>query len=73
MDNSGMTLERAEAAVRKVLAVEDVTPGDERSNYLVRYRGRLYSEDSAAAYDQLSESVKPLGLTPVFRKDENRH
>ncbi len=73
MDNSGMTLERAEAAVRKILAIDDITPGDERANYLVRYRGRLFSEDSAAAYDQLSEAVKPLGLTPVFRMDENRH
>ena len=27
MDNSGMTLERAEAAVRKILAIEDITPG----------------------------------------------
>jgi len=73
MDNSGMTLERAEAAVRKILAIEDVTPGDERAGYLVRYRGQLYSDDSAAAYDQLNELVKPLGLTPIFRMDENRH
>ncbi|HWR66886.1 MAG TPA: site-2 protease family protein [Bellilinea sp.] len=73
MDNSGMTLERAEAAVRRVLAIEDITPGDERSGYLVRYRGRLFSDDSAAAYEQLNESVKPLGLTPIFRMDEDRH
>lgn len=73
MDDSGMTLERAEAAVRRIMAVEDTTLGNDRQKYLVRYRGRLYSEDSAAAYDQLAEAVKPLGLTPLFRMDEGRH
>lgn len=73
MDDNGMTLERAEAAVRRIMAVEDTTLGNERQNYLVRYRGQLYAEDSAAAYDQLAESVKPLGLTPMFRMDEDRH
>ena len=73
MNDNGMTLERAEAAVRRIMAVEDTTLGNERQNYLVRYRGRLYVEDSAAAYDQLAESVKPLGLTPMFRMDEGRH
>jgi len=73
MDDTGMTLERAQAAVRRIMAVEDTTLGNERQNYLVRYRGRLYSEDSAAAYDQLAESVKPLGLTPMFRMDDGRH
>jgi membrane-associated protease RseP (regulator of RpoE activity) len=68
-----MTLERAETAVRRIMAVEDTTLGNERQNYLVRYRGRLYSEDSAAAYDQLAGAVKPLGLTPLFRMDEKRH
>ena len=73
MEDTGFTLERAEAAVRRVLYVEDTTLGDERSRYVVRYRGRLYNEDSAAAYNQLAEAVKPLGLTPIFRMDENRH
>jgi len=73
MDNSGMTFERAEVAVRRIMAVEDTTLGSEKQRYLVRYRGRLYSEDTSAAYDQLAEAVKPLGLTPLFRMDENRH
>lgn len=73
MDDSGMTLERAEVAVRRILAIEDTTLGSERSTYLVRYRGRLYSEDTAAAYEQLAEAVKPLGMTPLFRTDEGRH
>ncbi|MHB0922423.1 MAG: site-2 protease family protein [Bellilinea sp.] len=73
MDDTGFTLERAEAAVRRVLAIEDTTLGSERSGYLVRYRGRLFSEDIAAAYDQLAVALKPLGMTPMFRMDENRH
>lgn len=70
MDDTGITLERAEAAVRRIFAIDDATLGDERSKFLVRYRGHLYSDDSAAAYDQLAEAVKPLGLTPLFRKDD---
>ncbi len=32
----------------------------------------IYStDDSAAAYDRLAEAVKPLGLTPMFRKDDD--
>jgi len=73
MDNTGFSLERIEIAVRQVLSIEDTTLGDERSHYVVRFRGRLYSEDSAAAYDRLADQVRPLGVTPMFRMDEGRH
>lgn len=71
MDDTGITLERAEAAVRRIFAIDDATLGDEKSKYLVRYRGHLLTDDSAAAYDRLAEAVKPLGLTPMFRKDDD--
>lgn len=71
MDDTGITLERAEAAVRRIFAIDDATLGDERSKFLVRYRGHLITDDSAAAYDRLAGEVKPLGLTPMFRKDDD--
>ena len=55
--------------VSRVFRVEDVTSGDPQ-RWIVRYRGHLLSEDTSAAYDQLAESVKPFGLTPLFRKEE---
>lgn len=54
--------------VSRVFRVEDVTSGDPQ-RWIVRYRGHVLSEDTVAAYDQLAESVKPFGLTPLFRKE----
>jgi len=60
-------------AVGKVLRVEDLTWGTAKTRFIVRYRGRLYSEDSAAAYDKLSEELKSLDVTPLFRNDGHQH
>ena len=59
--------------VSRVFRIDDVTTGDpEKKEPLLRYRGHLFSDDSASAYDQLAASVKPHGLIPLFRleKDE---
>lgn len=58
--------------VGRVLRIEDVTIGSGKDPYMVRYRGQLVS-DSEEAYDQLSESLRPLGVTPLFRWDKDRH
>ena len=67
------TLEQLEPVVARTLAIEDITAGDEKKGYLVRYRGRLRLEDTAAAYDQLAAALVPYGMTPLFRWDEGRH
>ncbi|NJC96548.1 MAG: hypothetical protein C3F07_11945 [Anaerolineales bacterium] len=54
--------------VSRVFRVEDVTAGEPRQ-WLARYRGSLLGEDSAALYDQLADSLKPYGITPLFRKE----
>jgi membrane-associated protease RseP (regulator of RpoE activity) len=56
--------------VSKIFRVEDVTAGNPRE-WIARYRGYLLSEDTVAAYDQLSEAVRPYGLTPLFRNEAN--
>ncbi len=61
-----------DSLVRRIFAVEDITLGTSQQRYLVRYRGRLYHDDSAAAYDQLSNSLKPYGVTPLFRIEDGR-
>ena len=58
--------------VSRIFRIEDVTSGDHKE-MIVRYRGRLIAEDTAAAYDQLAEALKPQGITPLFRKEGDRH
>ena len=65
--------ERLTSIVSRVLRVEDVTQGDAKKQYVARYRGRLYSDDSAAAYEQLAAALRPLELTPLFRKEKDQH
>jgi len=62
-------LEVLNGYVSRIFRVEDVTLGDSQK-MIARYRGRLLNEDSVAAYDQLTELVKPYGITPLFRKED---
>jgi len=68
-----MLEERMDALVGRVFLIEDITRGDMKQGFIARYRGRLRGEDSAAAYDELAGNLKSLNLTPLFRKDEQRH
>jgi len=54
--------------VGKVFRIEEVTWGDDKQNFLVRYRGNLLM-DSAAAYELLAASLRPLDITPLFREE----
>lgn len=58
--------------VQRVMRIEDITRGDAKKAYLVRYRGQLYG-DSAEAYDQLAGLLNPLEITPLFRKEGEQH
>lgn len=58
--------------VSRVMRIESVTWGDPKHSYLARYQGELYG-DSAEAYDRLSQSLKPLDVTPLFRMENGRH
>jgi membrane-associated protease RseP (regulator of RpoE activity) len=57
--------------VAPIFNIEDVTSGGNNDPYLLRYRGKLTSPDSAAAYDQLETALKPHSLMPLFRQGEN--
>ncbi len=58
--------------VSRYLRIDRTDWGDEKKRYLVHYSGQLYNQDSAAAYDQMAESLKPLHVTPLFRMEKNR-
>jgi membrane-associated protease RseP (regulator of RpoE activity) len=59
--------------VARILRIEDTTWGDEKKGFIVRFRGQLYNQDSAQAYDQLAEQLRELNVTPLFRIEDNRH
>jgi membrane-associated protease RseP (regulator of RpoE activity) len=59
--------------IARYLAVEDVTYGDPKGHFISRFRGKLYDSDSQAAYDRLAAELKPQGLTPLFRWEDNKH
>ncbi len=58
--------------VARFMSIEDVTAGDPKKDYLVRYRGQIYG-DTAEAYERLAEQMRPLQVTPMFRQDKDRH
>ncbi len=59
--------------VEHIFKIEDKTIGTTRQDFIVRYRGHLLMEDSEAAYDRIAGDLKPLGVTPLFRIEEERH
>ncbi len=59
--------------VSRIFSIEDVTLGSPQQGYVVRYRGKIRDEDTASAYDQLTDLVHPYNLTPLFRMDQDRH
>src|SRR5215510_13791947 len=56
--------------VSRIFRIDDVTAGNPRE-WIARYRGQLLSDDSAAAYDQLADAMRPYNITPLFRKGED--
>lgn len=57
--------------VKEVFDIQSVTLGGPKQGYQVMYEGRLTISDSEAAYDQLSEALSPMDLTPLFREKDN--
>lgn len=62
-----------DALIRRIFSIQDVTLGTAQQPYLYRFRGHLLTEDSATAYEQLSEALKSFHLTPLFRIENGQH
>lgn len=58
--------------VARVFYIESVTSGDTRQGFIARYHGRLLTDDSAAAYDQLDAALKPYRITPLFHLERGQ-
>ena len=61
-----------DAIVGRFFDIESITLG-KQEDILVRYLGRLRSEDSEAAYDELSAALQPFNVTPLFRWEGEQH
>lgn len=58
--------------VAQIMTLADTTYGGPDDAYAVRFRGQLY-RDSQEAYAFAAERFRPLGYTPLFRKDGPDH
>ena len=67
---SNTDLDVLNSQVSRIFRIDDVTAGNPR-DWIARYRGQLLGDDSAAAYDQLAEALRPYNITPLFRKGED--
>ena len=59
--------------VERIFQIDDITIGDPKKDYILRYRGMLKTKNSEEAYDELAKELKPLGITPLFRWEGKRH
>ncbi|MEA3327490.1 MAG: site-2 protease family protein [Chloroflexota bacterium] len=57
--------------VKALFEIESMMLGGSKQGYRLRYDGKLKLADSELAYDQLAESIKPYGLTPLFQENEH--
>ena len=69
-----MTLPDSEiltSIVSRIFRIDEMTLGNPKAGYFLRYRGELL-RDSVEAYDQLAEALRPYDITPLFRLEDNR-
>lgn len=57
--------------VSRIFRVDEMTLGDPKRGYFLRYKGQLLT-DSAQAYDRLSAALAPHNITPLFRVEAGR-
>ena len=58
--------------IARVFTIESIILGDTKRGYVARYQGHLLGNDSAATYDQLTESLSPYSLTPLFHEENDK-
>lgn len=70
-DQVGDRIDQLHRLVGRVFTIEEIMLGEPKQNFIVKYRGRLLG-DSVEAYDNLTESLRPLMITPLFRVEDGR-
>lgn len=63
-------LAELDTLIGQFFQIEDITYGDQKQPFVVRYRGTLTSSNSAAGFDQIAEALAPHKLVPFLRKED---
>ena len=58
--------------VRQVMSITDITEGDQKQPFAIRFRGTLIS-DSQLAFEKLDPAFKQAGTTLLFREENDGH
>lgn len=58
--------------VRQVMSITDITEGDQKQLFAIRFRGTLISE-SQLAFEKLDPAFKQAGTTLLFREENDGH
>ncbi len=58
--------------VRQVMSITDITEGDQKQPFAIRFRGTLIS-DSQLAFEKLDPVFKQAGTTLLFREENDGH
>ncbi len=58
--------------VRQVMSITDITEGDQKQPFAIRFRGILIS-DSQLAFEKLDPIFKQAGTTLLFREENDGH
>jgi membrane-associated protease RseP (regulator of RpoE activity) len=58
--------------VEQVMQIDDVTQGDRKAGFAVRFRGKLI-EPADQAFDRLQPAFERLDMTLLFREEGNQH
>jgi hypothetical protein len=64
--NASIDTDNLARIISRVMAVDETMLGGPKQAFVFRARGRL-TVASEAAFDQIAEAVRPLGLTPMLR------
>jgi membrane-associated protease RseP (regulator of RpoE activity) len=57
--------------VSRVFQYDDMTLGDPKQGFFLRYRGKLLIAPDQA-YDQLADALRPYNITPLFRLENGQ-
>jgi membrane-associated protease RseP (regulator of RpoE activity) len=64
-------LAELDALIGQFFIINEITYGNPKQDYVVRYRGRLKSDDSASEYDRIAEALEAHELLPLLRKEDD--
>ena len=62
-----------DALIGQFFSINNMTYGDEKQPFIVRYRGFLKSNNSLSAYEAIEQALTAHHLVPVLRRENEEH